>query len=81
EVAGLAALRSRVVTVIDPRGSLGLPIVERAKQRAIITVIDGHHYAILVDGLEDVAPFPRLPLDGGVSLDKGWRGAGQALIE
>ena len=36
DVAGLAALRSRVVTVIDPRGSLGLPIVERAKQRAII---------------------------------------------
>ncbi|MGJ3649722.1 chemotaxis protein CheW [Sphingomonas sp. GlSt437] len=81
DVAGLAALRSRVVTVIDPRGALGLPVVERAKSRAIITVIDGHHYAILVDGLEDVAPFQRLPLDGGITLDNGWRRAGRALIE
>lgn len=63
-VRGLAALRSRVVTVIDTHVALGLPPTPRMG-RAVIARIDGHHYAFLVDSLEDVAPFQRQPLATG----------------
>ena len=61
-VRGLAALRSRVVTVIDTGIALGLSRTPDTMRRAVITVAEGHHYAILVDSVEDVAPFTRLPL-------------------
>ncbi len=78
---GLAALRSRVVTVIDTHAALGLPPIGSAGSRAVITVIDGHHYAVLVDSLEDVAPFEASPLPSGIALDAGWRRAGCGEIE
>jgi purine-binding chemotaxis protein CheW len=79
-VRGLAALRSRVVTVVDTQSALGLEPSHDAK-RAVITQIDGHHYALLVDALEDVAPFDLLPLAGGIALDKAWRNAGRGIVE
>lgn len=80
-IRGLAALRSRVVTVIDTHAALGLPPIGIAGSRAVITVIDGHHYAVLVDSLEDVAPFEASPLPSGIALDAGWRRAGCGEIE
>jgi purine-binding chemotaxis protein CheW len=82
-VRGLTALRSRVVTVIDTHVALGLDAESWAGQarRAIITRLDGHHYAILVDALEDVAPFDRLPMAVGLTLEPGWRAVGRGLIE
>lgn len=58
-VVGLAAMRSRVATVIDARRVLGLPGSggTSAARRAVVTAVDGHLYAIAVDTLEDVAPF------------------------
>jgi purine-binding chemotaxis protein CheW len=81
QVRGLAALRSRVVTVIDTRAALGLPAAETRATRAIITHVEGHHYAIMVDSLEDVAPFELLPLSPGIALDAGWRATGCGLVE
>ena len=81
QVRGLAALRSRVVTVIDTRTALGLPEAMVPATRAVITVVEGHHYAILVDALDDVAPFTLEPLSPGLVLDKGWRSIGRGLIE
>lgn len=78
-VRGLAALRSRVVTVIDTRVALGLgptPVIGRA----VIARIDGHHYAFLVDALEDVAPFPRTPASGP-ALASGWAAAAAGVVE
>ena len=80
-IRGLAALRSRVVTVIDAHAALGLPPVGIAGSRAVITVIDGHHYAVLVDSLEDVAPFSAAPLPSGIALDGGWRAVGCGEVE
>jgi len=83
-VRGLTALRSRVVTVIDTHLALGLPAEPgpiEAGRRAVITRIDGHDYAVLVDALEDVAPFERLPLSLGLALDGGWRAAAAGLVE
>jgi purine-binding chemotaxis protein CheW len=79
-VRGLAALRSRVVTVVDTQSALGLDTGSSAK-RAVITRVEGHHYALLVDSLDDVAPFDLLPLAGGVALDSAWRSAGRGIVE
>ena len=56
-VRGLAALRSRVVTVVDTQSALGLAASGQEARRAVITQIEGHHYALLVDSLEEVATF------------------------
>jgi len=77
-VRGLAALRSRVVTVVDTRVALGLAPSADAR-RAIVAQIDGHHYAFLVDSLQDVAPFDPQPLARGG--DSGWARAGSAVVE
>ncbi len=80
-IRGLAALRSRVVTVIDTALALGLPPTADDAARAVITRVEGHEYALLVDALEDVAPFNRLPLSPGLALDRGWGAAGTGLVE
>ncbi len=80
-VRGLVALRSRVVTVIDTGTVLGLAPTPEDARRAVITRVDGHHYAILVDSLEDVALFDRQPLSPGLALDCGWAAVGVGLIE
>jgi purine-binding chemotaxis protein CheW len=79
-VRGLAALRSRVVTVVDTHSALGLESASEAR-RAVITHVEGHHYALLVDALDDVAPFELLPLNGGVALEAAWRKAGRGIVE
>jgi purine-binding chemotaxis protein CheW len=79
-IRGLAALRSRVVTVVDTHTALGLDSASQAK-RAVITLVEGHHYALLVDALDDVAPFELLPLAGGVALDTAWQRAGRGIVE
>ncbi len=80
-VRGLAALRSRVVTVIDTGTALGLAPTPTGMRRAVITVVEGHHYAVLVDSVEDVAPFARLPLSSGLALQGGWAAAGTGIVE
>lgn len=80
-VRGLVALRSRVVTVIDTGTALGLDPTPESARRAVITRIDGHHYAILVDELEDVSVFDRQPLSPGLALDRGWAQVGVGLVE
>lgn len=79
-VRGLAALRSRVVTVIDTGIALGRDATPDDVRRAVITRVEGHHYAVLVDALEDVAPFARQPL-AGLRLGSGWAATGSGLIE
>jgi len=79
-VRGLAALRSRVVTVIDTQVALGRPATPVAK-RAIIAAIDGHHYAFLVDAFDDVFPFERLPLSAGLALDGRWASSASGIVE
>ncbi|KQT33494.1 hypothetical protein ASG29_05470 [Sphingomonas sp. Leaf412] len=68
-VLGLAAMRSRVATVIDARRLLGLPAAAAATAtgRAVVTAVDGHLYAIAVDTLEDVARFEIEPVPPGMS--------------
>lgn len=53
-VIGLAALRSRVFTVIDSLAALGLGrAAASAPRQAVVVEADGHLYALLVDRVED----------------------------
>jgi purine-binding chemotaxis protein CheW len=62
-VKGLAALRSRVLTVIDCCAALGAGSIAGTAE-AIIVPCDGHSYVLLLDSVEDVveADAARLPL-------------------
>lgn len=71
-VRGLAALRSRVVTVLDASVALGKAPMARAGGRAVIVRRDGHDYALLVEALEDVEPLALHPMDAGLTLDQAW---------
>ena len=65
-VAGLAALRSKVLTVIDCHASLAFeaPRPRRPRRHAVVTTVDGHNYALLIDQAEDVV---EVALDVAVS--------------
>lgn len=58
-IAGITALRSQALTVIDCRRALGLG-ADRAEaawptdHRAIVVAHGGHSYALLVDVIEDI---------------------------
>lgn len=81
-VAGLAALRSRVLTVIDCLASLDpsrrLPPDAR---EAVMAVVDGHPYALLVEAVEDVVEAGGERRPAAASLAPGWRRIGRATIE
>ena len=55
-VAGLSALRSRVLTVIDCMRSLELGMSDCSDgiREAAVVELEGHHYALIVDVVEDV---------------------------
>ena len=80
-VAGLAALRSRVLTVIDCVASLD-PGRTIAKVRdAVVVVAEGHPYALLVDAVEDVVDGGGEPGPVRTALDSGWRRVARGMVE
>ena len=81
-VAGLAAIRSRVLTVIDCRVSLGLDARPHAGvQDAVVVDADGHPYALLVDSVEDVLDWPQEILPVRTSLAPGWRRVAKGMVD
>ena len=54
-IAGITALRSQALTVIDCRRAIGLMEGDwPADHRAAVVAEGGHSYALLVDGIEDI---------------------------
>jgi purine-binding chemotaxis protein CheW len=80
-VAGLAALRSRVLTVIDCRASLEAPMKSGESRDAVVVVADGHPYALLVDGVEDVVEASGEPRPIRTALDGGWRRVAKSMVD
>jgi purine-binding chemotaxis protein CheW len=82
-VAGLSALRSRVLTVISCRRSLGLPLEEepRGVLEAAVTEVDGHHYALIVDGVEDVLEAISDPMPVRAAMGEGWERVSSGMVE
>lgn len=82
-VAGLSALRSRVLTVICCRRSLGLevPDVLHGVLEAAVTEVDGHHYALIVDGVEDVLEATSAPTPVRAAMGGGWERVSSGMVE
>lgn len=81
-VAGLAALRSRVLTVIDCLASLdpSRRLPDDARE-AVMAVVDGHPYALLVEAVEDVVEASGERQPKAASPAAGWGRIGLATIE
>jgi purine-binding chemotaxis protein CheW len=80
-VAGLAALRSRVLTVIDCRASLEAGRHEGDGGDAVVVVADGHPYALLVDGVEDVVEASGETRPVRTALKGGWRRVAKGIVD
>jgi purine-binding chemotaxis protein CheW len=82
-VAGLSALRSRVLTVIDGMRSLELGTTECSDgiREAAVVEIDGHHSALLVDVVEDVVESLSEPTQVRAAMGGGWERASKGMVE
>jgi purine-binding chemotaxis protein CheW len=71
-VAGLSALRSRVLTVIDGLAALEAGRSGEAGRDAIVIPSGGHTYALLVEEVEDVIEAAAPPCPISAPLGAGW---------
>jgi purine-binding chemotaxis protein CheW len=82
-IAGLSALRSRMLTVIDSKLALGLsggqPPV--AKQPAMVVEHEGHFYALMVDAIEDFTEALSDAKSVDADLGRGWSQASLGLVD
>jgi purine-binding chemotaxis protein CheW len=80
-IAGLAARRSRVLTVIDVRPLVGEPQEPVDRPLALVVHSGGHSYAVMVESVRDICP-----ADGGTHPLKGrisrrWRAHARAMVQ
>jgi purine-binding chemotaxis protein CheW len=82
-VAGLSALRSRVLTVIDCMRSLELGTTHcvGGVREAAVVELDGHHYALLVDLVEDVVEAQSEPAPVRAAMGPGWERVSSGMVE
>jgi len=82
-VAGLSALRSRVLTVIDCMRSLELGETDCSDdiREAAVVELDGHHYALIVDMVEDVIEALSDPAPVRAAMGTGWERVSQGMVE
>jgi len=82
-VIGLAALRSRPLTVIDCRAALGIEPDEgqATARRTVVIEHDGHLYGLLVDAADDIVATLAEPGPLGADPGPGWRGAASGRVE
>jgi purine-binding chemotaxis protein CheW len=76
EVYGVLNLRGRIITVVDPRVSLGVEADPKGYTDEMYIVIEhgGEDYALIVDTVEDVVPYPaeKYP-EAPRTLSKRWK--------
>ena len=82
-VAGLSALRSRVLTVIDTVRSLDLGETDCSDgiREAAVVEFDGHHYALIVDSVEDVVEAMSEPSPIRAAMGEGWERVALGMVE
>jgi purine-binding chemotaxis protein CheW len=82
-VAGLSALCSRVLTVIDCLRSLELGISDCSHgiREAAVVELDGHHYALIVDVVEDVMESMSDPSPVRAAMGGGWERVSKGMVE
>ena len=82
-VAGLSALRSRVLTVIDCMRSLELGVTDCSDgiREAAVVELDGHYYALIVDAVEDVVEAQSEPSPIRAGMGAGWERVSGGMVE
>jgi chemotaxis signal transduction protein len=82
-VAGLGALRSRPLTIIDCRAALGFPPDETGAggTRAVVVEHDGHLYGLKVDAADDIVEAAGEILTTAGDPGPGWNRASSGMIE
>jgi purine-binding chemotaxis protein CheW len=82
-IAGLSALRSRVLTVVDCMRSLELGNTDCSDgiREAAVIELDGHHYALIVDSVEDVIEALSEPVPIRAAMGPGWERASKGMVE
>lgn len=81
-IAGISAMRSQALTVIDTRLALGFDEVEWATdERAAVVTISGHSYALVIDAIEDITSSTGEPgqISGGFGPE--WSRVATGMIE
>jgi chemotaxis signal transduction protein len=82
-VTGLAALRSRPLTVIDCTAALGIGNGEAdwRRQRAVVVEHEGHLYGLLVDAADDIVGAHDEPRPLGADPGPGWQRVAIGRVE
>jgi len=82
-IAGLSALRSRVLTVVDCMRSLELGTTDCSDgiHEAAVIELDGHHYALLVDLVEDVVEAASDPQPVRAAMGDVWERVSNGMVE
>ena len=80
-VKGLAALRSRVLTVIDTHRAIGLTPPGDSSREAVIVEMDGHDYALTVDSVDDVVEAARGAAETRTPFTAGWARVAAGTVE
>lgn len=81
-IAGITALRSQALTVIDCRRALGFPAIRwSTDSRAAVVSINGHSYALIIDAIEDITTSIGQPeqITGGFGSE--WSRVATGMIE
>lgn len=81
-IAGLAALRSRVLTIVDTLAALGRGRMEiEDVMQAVVVVVEGHLYGLLVEEVEDVVSVADLPAPLCATPEQGWEHVTTGVVE
>ncbi len=81
-IAGVSALRSRVITVVDVVAAIhGGEAAPADGQSAIIVTLGGHLYGLVVDDIHDVIGHNGELKRFGAALDSGWQRVSTGAIE
>lgn len=81
-IAGLSALRSRVLTIIDCLAALDLGRTNLSPPlQAVVVTADGHLYGLLVDRVDDVVDAVGTPARLRAPLDRRWAGAARGTVD
>lgn len=81
-IAGITALRSQALTVIDCRLAIGFPELHwETDHRAAVVHVAGHSYALMVDAIEDITTGETSPekIPGGFGEE--WTRVASGMIE
>lgn len=87
-VAGLAALRSRVLTIIDAtalvlgqKSAVHVSAESEQECHAIVCEIGGHGYGILVDRVDDIQTIETAPVPICGRIDPVWQPYARGVID